>query len=113
MSKPKHRTGVVYSTNPSFNYEAESQETSSTLPPKEQSLKVFLDRKNRSGKVVTLITGFIGTAEDLSDLGKVLKSGCGTGGSVKEGNILIQGDFRERILQMLSAMGYKAKKAGG
>ena len=111
--KKKERQNVVYSTNPNFDYEHSEEEEMDTLDPKDQDLRVQLDRKNRKGKEVTLITGFIGTEEDLKDLGKDLKSKCGSGGSAKEGEIIIQGDHRDKVLKMLIDKGYKAKKAGG
>lgn len=109
----KQRVDVVYSTNPNFSYDFEEEESEETLSPNKQNLKVMLDRKMRKGKVVTLITGFIGEEEDLKDLGKQLKSKCGTGGSAKDGEIIIQGDFKVKVIDMLLKMGYKAKGAGG
>src|SRR5690554_1224710 len=107
----KKRDGIVYSTNDSFEYEGEEAEI--TPPPAEQRLKVQLDKKSRGGKQVSLITGFVGTEGDLKELSKLIKGKCGVGGSAKDGEIIIQGDLRDKILAILLEAGYKAKKAGG
>ena len=109
----KKRLGVVYSTDPDFDYNSQQEEEAETLPPGEQHLKVRLDRKNRKGKTVTLVEGFSGSEEDLKELGRVLKSKCGVGGAAKNGEILVQGDFKERIITILRELGYQAKGAGG
>jgi translation initiation factor 1 len=109
----KERLGVVYSTNTDFNYQKEEQEKQETLSANQQNLKVMLDKKQRKGKVVTLIEGYIGSDEDLNALAKSLKTQCGVGGTAKDGQILIQGDFCQRIIDILKAQGYNVKKAGG
>lgn len=108
-NKPDNR-GFVYSTDPNFHFEEEHNETQETLPPAQQKLKVRLDTKNRGGKAVTLVEGFTGTGEDAEALGKSLKNFCGTGGSVKDGEIIVQGDQREKVLQWLLKNGYKNAK---
>ena len=112
MSDWKQRLGMVYSTNPDFQYTTDEPEQAETLPPAQQNLRVWLDRKQRGGKQVTLVKGFVGSEEDLAELGRMLKSRCGVGGSAKDGEIIIQGDFRDRIVDILTREGYKAKKAG-
>lgn len=106
----KKRLGVVFSTNPDFAYTEETEIETATLEPSKQNLIVSIDRKGRAGKQVTLVTGFVGTAEDLTELGRTLKVKCGVGGSAKDGEIAIQGDFRDRIVTLLKNMGYKAKR---
>jgi translation initiation factor 1 len=113
MSKKAKPSGIVYSTNPHYNYLVETSSETATIPPQQQNLRVMLDRKQRSGKQVTLITGFIGTQNDLEELGRMLKSKCGVGGSAKDNEILIQGDFRVKVMELITKAGYKAKLAGG
>ena len=110
--KEKKRINVVYSTNPDFKFEEELESTASTLSPAQQNLKVFLDRIG-GGKLISRVSGFIGTEQDLSDLTKMLKQKCGVGGNAKDGEILIQGDNRDKIVALLLKEGYKIKKAGG
>lgn len=116
MSNKKNKKGsgnIVYSTNPDLEFSNEELPQEETLPPQQQNLKVMLDKKSRGGKQVTLISGFIGTDEDLKALGKQLKTKCGVGGAAKDGEILIQGNHRDKIVAILADQGYKAKKAGG
>ena len=109
----QNRTGVVYSTNPDFSYQSNEPGEATTLPPQQQQMRVQLDKKQRGGKQVTLLTGFVGTEADLQSLGKLLKTKCGVGGSAKDGEVVVQGDFRDKVLEILLKEGYKAKKAGG
>jgi translation initiation factor 1 len=113
--KFKKITGdIVYSTNTDFSYEYDDGNANQeTLVPSQQNLKVWLDRKKRKGKVVTLIQGFVGSDDDLKDLAKILKTKCGVGGSAKDGEIIIQGDVREKVMEILAKENYNAKKAGG
>ena len=106
----KDRLNVVFSTNPDFNYEKMEEEEEATLPKNQQKLRVSMEKKGRGGKTVTLIKGFIGTEDDLKDLGKLLKTKCGVGGSAKEGEIIIQGDFKQRIIELLKTEGYTQTK---
>jgi len=112
MAKKK-KVNVVYSTNPDFDFDFNEEEENETLNPKEQLLYVSIDRKSRAGKEVTLVEGFIGATDDLKDLAKILKSKCGVGGAVKDGNILIQGAFKDKVFDLLVKEGYSAKKKGG
>lgn len=102
----KDRLNVVYSTNPDYKYDSDETEESETLLKEKQPLRILLDKRNRKGKAVTLITEFVGSTDDLEALGKMLKTKCGTGGSVKDGEIIIQGDFRNKILEILQKEGY-------
>lgn len=106
----KKRLGVVYSTDPNFKYQTVEQEQVATLPPSQQKLIVRIDRRNRAGKQVTLVEGFVGSDGDLSALAKVLKTKCGVGGSAKDGEITIQGDLRDKVVELLKAQGYNAKR---
>lgn len=106
MNDWKDRLNVVYSTNPDYQYENEEIEEADTLPKEKQLLRISLDKRNRKGKAVTLITGFIGTTDDLEALGKLLKVKCGVGGSAKDGEIIVQGDFRNKVLEILQKEGY-------
>lgn len=103
-------SGLVYSTDPNFKIEEEGNEEAQTLPAAQQKIKVRLETKHRGGKAVTLIENFIGTTADKEELGKKLKTACGTGGSVKDGEILVQGDNRDKVLQWLLKTGYKLSK---
>ncbi len=105
----KNRINVVYSTNPDYTYEYSQENTIETLPPEKQDLRVVLDSKQRKGKTVTLIQGFVGNEDDLKELAKLLKNKCGTGGSVKDGEIIIQGEVKEKVLTILRDNHYKAK----
>ena len=110
----KERINVVYSTNPNFNYQNDEEETVSTLPKNQQKMYVSIDRKQRAGKEVTLIEGFIGSDDDLKDLGKLLKTKCGGGGTAKDGEIIVQGNFKDKIFDLLLKEGYTStKKKGG
>jgi translation initiation factor 1 len=110
--KNNSKNSMVYSTNPNFSFESNEDATTETLLPNQQNLKIYLDRLG-GNKMVSRVSGFIGKEEDLVDLSKILKQKCGVGGSVKEGEILIQGDNREKIVEILLKANYKAKKAGG
>lgn len=105
--------GFVYSTDPNFRFESEEEAARDTLPPQQQKLKVKLETKHRGGKTVTLVDGFVGKEEDLEDLGKKLKNFCGTGGSAKDGEIIVQGDQRDKVLQWLQKNGYTGAKRVG
>ena len=108
----KSRLGMVYSTDPDYKYQTDEQPEAETLPPQQQDLRVWRDSKQRAGKVVTLVRGFVGSEADLQELGRLVKKKCGVGGSVKDGEINIQGDHRDRIVEILTGNGYRCKKAG-
>jgi translation initiation factor 1 len=109
----KKRLGVVYSTNENFDYDKEGETTQETVPPNQQKLTVALDKRNRKGKAVTLISGFKGSPDDLKELGRNLKHRCGVGGSVKDMEILLQGDHRDKVVEILQEENYKVKRSGG
>ena len=113
MAKKKEKINIVYSTNPEFNYQFEEDPEMETLPIQQQKLYVSIDRKQRGGKEVTLVEGFVGAEEDLKELGKKIKTKCGVGGTVKDNEIIIQGNFKEKIFELLSKDGYQVKKKGG
>lgn len=106
MSK-KHAVGVVYSTNPDFQYQYDDEPEAATLPPQQQRLRVRIEKNHRGGKTVTVVTGFVGTDDDLQQLGRQLKSKCGVGGSAKDGEILIQGEHLDKVKKILIDLGYK------
>jgi len=108
----KKRDGVVYSTSSDFDFSYQQNEEAATLPPQQQNLKVMLDKSMRAGKQVTLVTGFIGSSVDLETLGKMLKTKCGVGGTVKDGEVIIQGDVRDKLVLILQKEGYKVKRVG-
>lgn len=112
MSDWKERLGVVFSTNPDYKYETTAEAEAETLDPSKQNLKVWLDRL-KGGRVATVVRGFVGSDDDLSSLGKELKKSCGVGGTAKDGEIIIQGDHRDRVIDLLTKAGYRCKKAGG
>ncbi|MDG1298189.1 MAG: translation initiation factor [Saprospiraceae bacterium] len=109
----KNKIGVVYSTNPDYDYDFEEKENVETLDPGQQKLRIFIDRKMRKGKEVTIVESFVGSEEDLKDLGKTLKSKCGVGGSVKDGEIIIQGNQKDKVYDLLVKMGYTNSKKKG
>lgn len=109
----KEKRNVVYSTNPNFQFEYEEDEEQESLAPEDQLLYVSIDRKQRGGKEVTLVEGFVGPEDELKDLGKLLKSKCGVGGAAKDGEILIQGNFKSKVAEILENQGFKVKLKGG
>jgi translation initiation factor 1 len=114
MAKQKNRINVVFSTNPDYQYETEEKVEADSIAPGQQKLRIALDKKNRGGKEVTLITGFIGPETELEDLGKMLKNKCGVGGSIKDSEVLLQGDHRDKVVKILLEKGFtQTKKTGG
>lgn len=110
MKSKNSSSGIVYSTNPSFKPEGDFKPAAVSLPPSEQKLKIQISTRHRAGKTVTLIHNFVGTEADLETLARTLKSKCGTGGSAKDGEIIIQGDFRDKLVTILTGLGYGAKR---
>ena len=110
MNDWKKKLNIVYSTNPDYHYEQDATQEAETIPKEKQLLRVILDKKQRRGKAVTLITGFVGSEEDLTELGKMLKVKCGVGGSVKDGEVIVQGDVREKVLTILQKEGYNKSR---
>ena len=106
----KERLNIVYSTNPAFSYITDEKEENETLPNGQQKLRVSIEKNHRGGKTVTIVRNFVGTGDDLKELSRLLKTKCGVGGSAKDGEITIQGDFRDRVTTLLKEMGYKAKR---
>lgn len=106
----KQRLGVVFSTDPDYKYATDSEPETATLAPREQDLRVWRDTKGRAGKVATVVRGFVGRDDDLQTLGRMLKKRCGVGGAVKDGEIIIQGDMRDRVTEILASEGYRCKK---
>lgn len=109
----KSRLGMVYSTNADFEYTSGESEEQSTIEPSKQDLRVWLDRKQRGGKVATIVKGFVGSQDDLDDLARMLKTKCGVGGAAKNGEVIVQGDHRDRVVEILTKSGYRCKRAGG
>lgn len=108
----KERLGVVFSTNPDYQYATADDNEPATLPPSQQNLRIWLDRL-KGGRVATVVRGFVGSQEDLAELGKELKKSCGVGGTAKDGEIIIQGDHRDRVIELLTKAGYRCKRSGG
>ena len=106
----KKRLGVVFSTASDYNYQTDAEEEAQTLEAKVQKLRVRIEKNGRGGKTVTIVSGFVGSEDDLKELGKALKSKCGVGGSAKDGEVLVQGDFRQRVIEILRTMGYSQTK---
>lgn len=111
-NKNKNKTGIIFSTNPNFQFQFEGTMEQGSLPPSQQNLRIWLEKNHRGGKEVTIIKNFVGSLKDLESLCKEIKTKCGTGGSVKESEILIQGDQRKKIADFLTTKGYKFKLAG-
>lgn len=112
MSDWKERLGVVFSTNPDYRYDTGAEVEAETLAPAKQNLKIWLDRL-KGGRVATVVRGFVGSSDDLATLAKELKKSCGVGGTAKDGEIIIQGDHRDRVVELLTKAGYRCKRAGG